>query len=481
MSAAPSDADARRSLAGVVVSAPPEWPESDLLARIRAAAGGARLVVLDDDPTGVQTMYGIPVVTTWDVETLTDVLRQDWPAVYILTNSRSLPAAEAARLATEVAGALAAAAGRAGVALRVLSRSDSTLRGHFPAETDALAAALAATGAPADRLLLTPAFMEGGRYTLDGTHYVLEQGELVPAAATEFARDPAFGYRHSFLPDWVAEKTGGRIPAGQVSVISLTDIRSGGPARVAAQLKAVPPGGAAAVDALSYRDLEVAALALLEAEAAGARYLVRTAAAFVRALAGLPERPLLQPGEVADAAAGAGGLCVVGSYIQKSSQQLAHLMELPGVVPVELAVDTVLAPGGAEAEAARVAAAAETALSAGQDVVLYTTRRLVTGATPEESLRIGQAVSAALTDAVGRIRVRPRFLIAKGGITSNDVATRSLRVQVAQVLGQIIPGVPVWTLGPETPFPGLSYVVFPGNVGSPSALAEVFASLRRSG
>jgi uncharacterized protein YgbK (DUF1537 family) len=239
----------RLNLVEATLALPPEWAGIDLPAAIRAEAGTARLVVLDDDPTGAQTMHGIPVLTRWDVDTLTEALAHPWPAVYVLTNSRSLSRDAAVALAVAVAANLEMAAARAGVRLRVMSRSDSTLRGHFPAETDVL------LGKFADRLLLVPAFIEGGRFTLDGVHYLREGDWLVPAHETEFARDHAFGFRTAYLPDWVAEKTGGRVPAEAVQVLHLREIRQQGPDILAQRLAAVPAGGVVAVDALSYHDL----------------------------------------------------------------------------------------------------------------------------------------------------------------------------------------------------------------------------------
>jgi uncharacterized protein YgbK (DUF1537 family) len=66
-------------------------------------------------------------------------------------------------------------------------------------------------------------------------------------------------------------------------------------------------------------------------------------------------------------------------------------------------------------------------------------------------------------------------LIAKGGITSSDVATQALNVSRAVVMGQLLPGVPVWQLGAESRYPGLAYVVFPGNVGRSKSLLEAVA------
>jgi uncharacterized protein YgbK (DUF1537 family) len=89
-------------------------------------------------------------------------------------------------------------------------------------------------------------------------------------------------------------------------------------------------------------------------------------------------------------------------------------------------------------------------------------------------------VSDALISLVQHLAVAPRYLIAKGGITSSDIATQGLGVRRALVLGQALPGVPVWQLGVEARFPGLGYVVFPGNVGADTALAELIAALRRA-
>ena len=46
-------------------------------------------------------------------------------------------------------------------------------------------------------------------------------------------------------------------------------------------------------------------------------------------------------------------------------------------------------------------------------------------------------------------------------------------------MGQIQPGIPVWKLGPESRFPGLPYIIFPGNVGSDDTLKKVVKILRK--
>lgn len=450
--------------------------DPDLLQQIRQVGSHRRLVVLDDDPTGMQTLYGIPVLLQWQGNEIREALSHPWPAIYILTNSRSMDGAGAARTVREVMRQLVQVAGELRLDLRVVSRSDSTLRGHFPLETDLMRETLAGVTSIAGTLLV-PAFIEGGRVTRDGVHYLIEDGRPVPTGETEFARDPAFEYRSSYLPEWVEEKTDGRTPAEAVEVLSLDTIRSGGPEAVAAWFQALPVPFVAAADAVCQRDLEVVALGALLAEAVGVNVLFRTAASMVRALAGLDSRDQLPLPRLLSPRSTAGGLCVVGSYITRSSEQLAQLLALPDVHPVELDVNRVL-DGAARAEVERVSAEVNASLAGGRHVVLFTSRLLRTGSSASGSLDIGRSVSGALTDVVQRLTTEPGFLMAKGGITSHNVAFQGLGAHSAQVLGQAISGVPVWELGAETPFPGLPYIVFPGNVGGPASLSTLFSGLQ---
>ena len=156
--------------------------------------------MLDDDPTGTQTVHNIPVLTEWSVASLRAELANDLPCFYILTNSRSLPLPGAQAMNVEIARNLREASHQAQRDFVIVSRSDSTLRGHFPGEVDALANALEQDF---DGWLIIPFFLEGGRYTIGNVHYVAEGDKLVPAGETPFARDSAFGYRASNLREWV--------------------------------------------------------------------------------------------------------------------------------------------------------------------------------------------------------------------------------------------------------------------------------------
>jgi uncharacterized protein YgbK (DUF1537 family) len=357
----------------------------------------------------------------------------------------------------------------------VVSRSDSTLRGHFPGEVIALAGVL---GGDLDAWVIIPFFLEGGRYTINDIHYVAEGEWLVPAGETEFARDAAFGYGASNLRQWVEEKTAGRISADEVASISIEDVRLGGPERVAKRFADLAPGSVCVVNAASYRDVEVFVRGLLTAEARGQRFLYRTAASFVRARAGLPGRPLLTQADFDLPDSGA-GLFVVGSHVPRTTSQISALLTHPGMVSIEINVAALLDRSRKVREIERVAWQADSVLARNQDVMVYTSRHLISGEDAETSLSIGQQVSEGLVGIVRAISTRPRYLVAKGGITASDVATQGLGIKRAMVPGQILPGVPVWQLGPESRYPGMPYIVFPGNVGGPEALIEIVTAFKK--
>jgi len=469
-------------LAELLAGLPPEPVEAELVDALQSAvARGARpLVAIDDDPTGVQTVHDVEVLLTWGEPELRAQLAQADDLFFVLTNSRSLPTPQAERINADLGQRLRQTATRPFV---VASRSDSTLRGHFPAEPLALQRGLETAF---DGILLVPAFFEGGRYTIDDTHWVATpvatSPAVIPASATSFARDAVFGYTSAYLPAWVEDKSGGRWRAADVRSVSLGTVRAG-PEQVRRALEDVHGGVPVVVNVAGYADLTAFVLGLLEAEAHGKRFLYRTAASFVRVRAGQRPRPLLEAADVyaasgsaeATAAAGHGGLVVVGSYQPSSTQQLEALLTSPDVptqaveVPVADVLDGQWSPD-------RLAAALDEAIAHGTLGVLHSSRALVTGA---DNLAIGQAVTDALLAVLQRTQSRPRFVIAKGGITSHEVAQRGLGALRATVLGQLQAGVPVWRLesGPGLRYTGMPYVVFPGNVGGPTSLLDAARTL----
>ncbi|MDT0542376.1 four-carbon acid sugar kinase family protein [Streptomyces lonegramiae] len=443
-----------------------------------ALAADRRLVVLDDDPTGTQTVADVPVLTTWTVEDLRWALRQDSTAFFVLTNTRSLDPDAAAARNREVVRALAQASAAEGIGYVLASRGDSTLRGHFPLETDVLADEV-----PVDGVVLVPAYIEAGRLTADSVHWMRTAEGMLPVGQSEFARDATFGYANSRLPEWIEEKTGGRVAAADVLRITLEDLRVRGPEHVAGLLGSLREGRTAVADALTDDDLRVLALASARAEADGARLLYRCGPSFVRARAGQAARAPLTAAELRagrDAAAPAGhGLIAVGSHVGLTTRQLDRLRERGGIAEFELEVPALLDEERRAAHIAEVAKACAGALEGGE-VVVRTTRSVVTGADADDSLAIARSVSAALVETVRAVTAerRPAFVVAKGGITSSDIATEGLEIRRAWARGTLLPGiVSLWE--PESgPSVGIPYIVFAGNVGDDNALADAIDLLR---
>ena len=270
------------TLTGLLASLPPEPNEASLFAEIQQEVAGSqrKLVVIDDDPTGTQTVHDIELFTTWDRQTLAEALQNESRLFYLLTNSRSMPGSDALQLNHETAQQLAAASEETKIGFVVVSRSDSTLRGHYPAEIQALESGITSCGGDSfDGHLVVPAFFAGGCYTINDTHYVAtptaNSDTLQPASETPFARDSVFGYKTAYLPGWIEAKSSGYWQADQVMSIGLEVMRQGGPEAVASKLQTVEGSIPVVINAAGYGDLAVVVLGLLWAEAAGKRFLYR--------------------------------------------------------------------------------------------------------------------------------------------------------------------------------------------------------------
>ncbi|MDZ4709342.1 MAG: four-carbon acid sugar kinase family protein [Saprospiraceae bacterium] len=457
---------------------PPEY-KPELIASIRDEflKSDKTIIVLDDDPTGTQTCRDITVLTSWDTAIITEELKTKPSILFILTNSRSLVESEAVELTKEIGVNLNQAVKESGREIIVISRSDSTLRGHFPAEVDALAEALERRDAIR---VIVPAFIEGGRYTINDVHYLVENETLVPVSETPFAKDLVFGYQQADLKLWVEEKTNGNIKATDVISISLDDIRSLGPKSVVGKINSCKAAGVCIINAVSYRDLEVVAMGMLLATKAGKNIVYRSSASFVSILAGLESGKMVTP-QLKDLDRINGALIVVGSYVPKTTLQLNWLLENETHRSIEIDVKKILDLTEINPMAAQIGDQIDRWLDSGHQVVIYTSRQLEVGIDSATNLGINARVSDFLVELVKGLWVRPRFIIAKGGITSSDLVTKALGSKKARVLGPIIPGVPVWQLDQTSKFPGLMYVVFPGNVGGEESLGEVLGKLNNEG
>jgi len=432
-----------------------------------------KVIVLDDDPTGSQTVHSCLLLTRWDAETLRLGLGDDSPIFFVLTNTRALTPEQAATVTREVCQNLKIALEAEGIKdFLVVSRSDSTLRGHYPVETDVIAEEVG----PFDAHFLVPAFFEGGRVTRESVHYLIVEGVPTLVHETEFARDSVFGYHHSYLPDYVEEKTKGRIHSDSVERFVLDDIRRGSLKR----LQSLTNNQCCVVDAETQADLDKFAADVLAAAESGKRFLFRSAASLLTSLASLGPQPVAAEDMAQYMRGGKPGAVIVGSHVKKTTQQLDPLLQAPGIVGVEVDVAHLLDQSEAQRAAllASILERVEEVHSAGKTPVVYTSRQELTFKDVQTRLEFGAGVSSLLMDIVRGLPADIGFLISKGGITSNDVLSTGLALRSARILGQIIAGCSVVRTPADHPqFPDLPVVLFPGNVGDANALVTTYQRL----
>ncbi len=430
-------------------------------------------IVIDDDPTGNQTVYGIPLLTNWDVQTLTSELENS-STFFLLTNSRSLSAEESKLTYKTIGANILEASKISGKAYTIISRSDSTLRGHFPLEPETLKSKLNLSDAI---IVFIPVMFEGNRVTVNNTHYINEEGELTPVSETPFAQDHSFKYSKSNLKEYIEEKSKGDINSSEVYSFSLSTIRTEKVEALSNTIFEIPPSNYCVFDSLSYSDLDKVSQALLLAEKSGKKIIYRTSSSFVPSYIGLKPMGLIDTGRLLSNKTSHGGLTVVGSYVKKSSEQLQKALRLfDSNTIIELDIRKVLGNSSAAYLSSLIKKIDEN-IKAGENSIVFTSRTLITGKDASATINIASTVSNALVEIVNGLSTEPKYLIAKGGITSHDLATKGLEMKRSKVIGQIAPGIPVWEMGEDTKFPKLPYIVFPGNVGNENTLKNIIKKL----
>lgn len=438
-----------------------------------------KIIVLDDDPTGTQTMHGVPVYMDWFLGTCEHIFAGESQIAFILTNSRSFSAEHTKKVHKEIADRLFIVSQIAEIPFLLISRSDSTLRGHWPLETEVLRDTLEQkSNANFDGEIICPFFNGGGRYTIEGVHYVEYNDELLPVGESEFASDKTFGYKNSHLANWIEEKTQGSISASDVKEITLEMYND--PTSIFDMLMSLSGFEKLIVNAMYQNHLDILCNCIWQAIEAGKMFLFRTAAPFINALGCVPFHENLCDSKILESSTHNGGLIIAGSHTSRTSEQLQNLSKFPGITFVNFDQrKALLTDEDFEAEVLQASKICTIALKAGKNVVLSTSRQRVDIETgnPEDELLFAVKISKGLSRVVAKLDCTPKFIMAKGGITSSDIATDGLTIRRAEIIGQAAQGVPVWRCGEESRFPGLGYVIFPGNVGDAMLLYDLVARL----
>ena len=396
------------------------------------------MVVLDDDPTGIQTVHGCLLITQWDEQSLRLGFEDAELFFFFFTNTRAMTREDAEQVTREAMEMVIKVNQDYGYRLIIVSRSDSCLRGHFPLETDVMRQCLVQHGyTVAPKTPFCPAFIEAGRVTIDGVHYMKDGNRLIPVSETEFARDNVFAYHTSVLRDYIKEK-------------------------------GANPDDYEIVNAQGYDELRAFAEHLTsDIIPQTSSIVIRSSSSLPKAISGIADIPLLDCNILKHQGV---GCFVVGSHVKKTTQQLENLLQAEGTCAIEVDVQRILddAPLLMSETLDTIQQVVDNHLTP----VIYTSRQEIRLDDANQRQHLGQQVSDFLVDIVYRLPFTPSYLVGKGGITSHDILTKGLGIKSARVLGQVINSVPcVMT----EKFP---YIIFPGNVGSELSLREVYEKLK---
>lgn len=406
-----------------------------------------KIIILDDDPTGIQTVHGCKLITQWDKDTVAKALDDDCNFFYVLTNTRAMTPKDAAAVTRSAMEAILSSPKIKNEKLYFISRSDSCLRGHFPLETDVMRQVLTENGVKVwNKTPFIPAFIDAGRVTIDGIHYMKEGERLIPVSETEFAHDNVFAYSTSVLHDYIIEK-------------------------------GANPDDYEIINAQSYEELNVFCDRLTDAtkDFDGA-VVVRSSSSFPKAFAKVPDQEsdlsavIHQNEETCSSIKNKLGLIIVGSHVKKTTRQLNNLLSQEGVEGIELSVNRILNDANYLKEI--IKNLSPTNHQKEGALVLFTSRKEVRLDDANARQNLGQQISNFLVSIVRNLPFTPAYLIAKGGITSHDILTKGLDVKIATVMGQLVKNVPCIM---TNRFP---YIIFPGNVGDDNSLADAYLKLK---
>ena len=445
-----------------------------------------KVVAIDDDPTGSQTVHGCPLLLRWDVPTLRRGLCHPSPLLFLLADTRSLTPQAAAQRNREIAANLDQALDAEDLRRQdvlLVSRGDSTLRGHGVLEPAVLEQAFG----PFDATFHVPAFLEGGRTTVNGVHLLHGQ----PVHTTAFAKDRLFGYASSDLAIWLEQKSGGVLQAAEVERIQTHDLDQAcgdGQSTLIARLRQLRGNRSVVVDAERREQLQAFAAAV-RALRHQKRFLFRAAASLVKELANPGPQPLDASGLVRlrrrDANGdGRPGLVMVGSHVPLADQQLERLLAESTCSAIELPVRRLARVVEGPTPELMLSdleaiwrARLRDVLATGQTPVLFSSRGELSFASERDSRRFSRELARLMARLAAALAPELGYLISKGGITTQTLLTHGLGLEAVQLEGQLLPGLSL-VRPPEGAFAGLPILTFPGNLGDAGTLRDAWQRMQ---
>ena len=444
-----------------------------------------KIVVFDDDPTGSQSVYGCPLILKWDEDTIVQALEIDSPLLFILANTRSMSSQGSENRTREICRSIKSVFQRESLNLRdvlVVSRGDSTLRGHGCLEPAILENELG----PFDATFHVPAFLEGGRTTVNGVHLL----NGIPVHLSNFASDQIFGYSTSFLPDWLEEKSHGSIASKSVLHLTIEQLQSAIETNQGIQdlmvfLRGLSDNVLVVVDAQESSHLSIFANTIIKLMSEK-RFLFRSAASLISAFAELPSNVYSRSSLVSLRLRDKDfklkpGIIIVGSHVVLADQQLHFLLKDSHLRGIEIPVKKIarVLEGSLpdillEDLEIMFFSQVKKILSAGKTPVIYTTRGELQFASSSKRISFGLQLAELIARLVGRLSNDLGYVISKGGITTQSLLDKGFNLSMVELKGQIMPGLSMVCSHKNNGYIQFPIITFPGNLGDETTLFKAW-------
>ena len=443
-----------------------------------------KVIVIDDDPTGSQTVNNCLLLLKWDYSTLIKGFQSKSNVFFILANTRSLSENDAKLRLVEICNALKKVISKESYKEEFIfvSRGDSTLRGHNFLEPKIMNDCLG----PFDATFHIPAFIEGKRMTIDGDHFV----DNVPVSQTIFAKDKIFGYKTSNVKQLLFQKCKSQIKFNDIQNLKISELKvleSKEKNIVFNKIRNLKENSHVIVDIENYSQLEKFSLSIKKLSNQK-KFLFRTAASFISSISAVKDNPKepffysifrrkncekkFLP-----------GFLVIGSYVELTTMQLKELLEIRDCIPIELDVFEFLRISKLKSNQDQLVlfknkllAQIRSILKQENTPVLFTSRKEVSLAKNDEQVNFYNSLAHFISELVSDLKNEIGYLVSKGGITSNVILSNGFKANYVYLQGQIITGVSLVTFKLEND-DNLPIVTFPGNIGNQDSLVEVWRIL----
>ncbi len=442
-----------------------------------------KFVVIDDDPTGSQTVHDCLLLLKWDYATLIKGFESDSNLFFILANTRSLPENDAKSIIKEICKNLKAVIASEVYSEEIIfiSRGDSTLRGHNFLEPNALNSGLG----PFDATFHIPAFIEGKRLTINGLHFV----DKVPINQTIFAKDKIFGYETSNVKNLLLQKSKSHMNLDDIQNLFLSDLEilNGEENNIVFKtLKNLKNNKHVIVDVENYSQLRKFSL-IIKKLIKQKKFLFRTAASFISSISEKKSNPQdeiffsnlrIKNKEKSFLP----GLIIVGSYVELSTLQLKNLLDVSSCEPIELDVFEFFRIISLENNQKqrnlfknKFLREIRFSFEKGKTPVLFTSRKFIS-LDYSEQFNFYNILALFIAELVEDLKYEIGYLISKGGITTNVILSDGLNADYVYLEGQILTGISVVTYNLKND-EKLPIVTHPGNIGTKDSLVNIWKVL----